>query len=533
MNNFFRFFSFYLMLILSASCENNSNTHMLENVDHFLPTFPDSADSVLNSIDDYNSLNENDKALYGLLRTYTDNRLHKGVKSDSIIRPAYFYYKDKSNAGECNDSALISRYASSCYYLGLYYSNCDSTKQCEDLMRESIKFSEKCHDWHTCYLAYIILSNSVREANSEYATKLALKALDTYNKINDDLNNKILICGKIAECYGWCLDFDSSLIYFLKGYNIAKNHGLTKSLNTMCMGLAGIYWMDKQFDKALKYAKEGIETADSEVITNSKITLALCYLETDSLAKAKELLLNINCDSDDYINKAVIHRNLANIAILQKDYQGISNHMDSAYINLEDKYFHIQKVKDDYYQENIKSIEQKDLLVLQNEKDKWIIITRTSLLIVAAIFSFYLIKSKHKLSVEKNKIIELQDCLIHQKSVSLSLLQQHLVNANNEIRKVMTNDNAQLPESLWKEAETVLDDTDNLFVSNLRKAHPEFREDDIRLCIAVRLKITNNQIANLFNIGVSAVKKRKSSLKKTGFNINDPLVSLEEIVEKL
>ena len=521
------------MLLLMFSCNERKHLHTLVTAEQYLPERPDSADSLLKTIVDYERLNDSDKALYGLLRTYTDNRQGRGVKSDSLIRQSYLYYKGKSDEGECSDSALISRYASSCYYMGLYYSSCDSVKQCEDLMRESIKLSGKCHDWHTCYLAYIILSNCMRESDSEYAKRLAFKALDTYNKINDDLSNKILIYGKIAECYGWCSDLDSSLYFFNKGYNLAKKHGITQSQNTMCMGIAGVYWMAGEYDNSLKYAKQGIETADEEILTNSEITLALCYLANDSINKAKEVFMNIRCDSDDYINKSVIHKHLIDIAILQNDYNSISNHIDSVYNNLEKKYFRIQEVKNEYYKENIKSFELKEKLAIENERDKWIIISITALLCLVSIFSYYLIKSKHNLSVEKNKVIELKDNLIRQKAVSLSLVQQHLVSITNELKNVFTKDGNKLPDSLWIQAENVLDDTDCRFVSNLRKNHPEFKESDVRLCMALRLKLTNEQIAKMFNITVSAVKKRKSTLKKTGFIVDDPAVSLNNIIETI
>ena len=105
-------------------------------------------------------LNDAQKAWYGLLRTYVDNRQGKGVESDSLIRDSYEYYREASHAGQTFDKKLLRHYAQSCYYMALFYSSCDSTKQCEDLLNQAIKGSEKCEDWHTCYLAYTQLGNS-------------------------------------------------------------------------------------------------------------------------------------------------------------------------------------------------------------------------------------------------------------------------------------------------------------------------------------------------------------------------------------
>ena len=49
----------------------------------------------------------------------------------------------------------------------------------------------------------------------------------------------------------------------------------------------------------------------------------------------------------------------------------------------------------------------------------------------------------------------------------------------------------------------------------------------------VRLKVTNATLINIYQIGESAVKKRKSTLKKQGFHISDPNVTLEQVVENI
>jgi predicted choloylglycine hydrolase len=70
-------------------------------------------------------------------------------------------------------------------------------------------------------------------------------------------------------------------------------------------------------------------------------------------------------------------------------------------------------------------------------------------------------------------------------------------------------------------------------VKKLRQQYPDFKDKDIQLCMLVRLKLTNAAIANVFNIGESAVKKRKSTLKKQGFHISDTDIIFEQIIEGL
>ena len=183
----------FLMVLLSACSDNGEVVKLLQEAEGYLPAQADSAESCLNRIPHSEQLSGATGAWYGLLRTTVDNRQGRGVNNDSLIRSSYEYYRDASNMGQTSNQELLRHYAQSCYYMGLYYSSCDSTKECEDLYHQAIKSSEKCEDWHTCYLAYTQLSIVTNWSNPQYATQQAKRALDTYYKINDDVNNEVLI----------------------------------------------------------------------------------------------------------------------------------------------------------------------------------------------------------------------------------------------------------------------------------------------------------------------------------------------------
>ena len=183
----------FLMVLLSACSDNGEVVKLLQEAEGYLPAQADSAEACLNRIPHSERLSGATGAWYGLLRTTVDNRQGRGVNNDSLIRSSYEYYRDASNMGQTSNQELLRHYAQSCYYMGLYYSSCDSTKECEDLYHQAIKSSEKCEDWHTCYLAYTQLSIVTNWSNPQYATQQAKRALDTYYKINDDVNNEVLI----------------------------------------------------------------------------------------------------------------------------------------------------------------------------------------------------------------------------------------------------------------------------------------------------------------------------------------------------
>jgi len=556
---------FYLLvpgvMLMFMGC-NYEAEGLLEQAEAYLPAEPDSAEMCLNNIKQPERLDDASRAWYGLLRTYADNRKGKEIKSDSLIRDSYEYYRDASHAGQASDQILLRRYAQSCYYMALFYSSCDSTKQCEDLLHQAIKYSEKCEDWHTCYLAYIILGNSTVWSNPEYAIQQSLKALDIYHKINDDVNNEVQILGKIAARFLSFAEPDSALKYLYIGERLAEKNHLVESQNEICMGIADTYLYMEKYETALSYAKRGIRTAEGEVLIPSLLSLAQCYQACDSLEKSQKILGTIR-NSANPLYKYFIYRDLSRIAIRNQDFDSLYVYVDSAYESLEDRYLHSLSDKDEYYQDNLVKKLEKEKIQHEAERNKWVLGFIIFILILIVLYIYNVSRnrivverhkrlnhvltqrlehSKHlqeqqekeRVIAEHQKEIQHKQELLHQKSMTLAVLQKHLLEKLESARQLLTdNDKARMTEEAWKEIEYLIDDTDNNFVQNLRKQHKEFKEEDIQLCMLVRLKVTNATIANLFYIGESAVKKRKSLLKKTGFRITDPNIALEQVIENL
>ena len=554
-----RFFLLVIVaLVMLTGCERDA-TALLERAEAYLPSQPDSAEVCLDSIGQPQRLNDAQKAWYGLLRTYVDNRQDKGVDSDSLIRDSYEYYREASHTGQTSDMTLLRRYAQSCYYMALYYSSCDSTKQREDMLHQAIKGSEECEDWHTCYLAYTQLGNSTLWGNPDYAIQQSLKALDIYHKINDDVNNEVLILGHIAGCSE---SLDSALKYYMKGYELAEKNKLLKSQNEMSMGLAKVYSYKGEADKALSFAKRGIVTANGEVLATSLLTLAQCYYACDSLSQARDVLNSIPCDSD-YITQYLVLRDLSDIAFRQHNYDSIYTYVDSAYECLEDRFFHAQQVKDEYYQANLAKELEKEQIQHEAERNVWILVFSIVLLVLLALFIYNVLKNKiaverhkrlnHLLSqrvehtkhlqeqqekehviMENEKEIQHQRDIIRQKAMTLSILQKLLLEKLHHMSQTLSEaEKIQMTRETWTEMEQLLNATDNGFVARLRQQHKDFKEEDIHLCMLIRLKMNNTVVSNIYSIGVDAVKKRKLNLKKNGFKVSDSSIRLEDVIDNL
>jgi len=548
-------------LVMLTGCHRDASA-LLERAEAYLPSQPDSAEVCLDSIGQPQRLNDAQKAWYGLLRTYVDNRQGKGVESDSLIRDSYEYYREASHAGQTSDMTLLRRYAQSCYYMALFYESCDSTKQCEDMLNQAIKFSEVCEDWHTCYLAYTQLGKSMVWGNPGYAIQQAKKALDSYHKINDDPNNEALILAHIAAGYFTFVEPDSALNYFHRAYELTKKEHLTKYYNEMCMGIARIYLKMGKYEEALRYAKEGSDMTDSTAFFLKQFTLAQSYQACDSLEKSKEILESI-CRDANPTNKYFVYRDLSKVAIQQQGLDSLSAYMDSAYEYLEDRFLHSQSVKDEYYQANLIKELEKEQMQHEAERNVWILVFSIVLLVLLALFIYNVLKNKiaverhkrlnHLLSqrvehtkhlqeqqekehviMENEKEIQHQRDIIRQKAMTLSILQKLLLEKLHHMSQTLSEaEKIQMTRETWTEMEQLLNATDNGFVARLRQQHKDFKEEDIHLCMLIRLKMNNTVVSNIYNIGVDAVKKRKLNLKKNGFKVSDSSIRLEDVIDNL
>ena len=300
---------------------------------------------------------------------------------------------------------------------------------------------------------------------------------------------------------------------------------------------------------ALAYAKMGIETAGSHVRTSSRIALAQCYQACDSLEKAEEVYQSIMHDAD-LISQHLIFKGLFEVTIQSRNYDKLPTYLDSAYANMENLFLQSQRVKGQYYQDNHAKELQKERLESESERQAWmqgacIALLIMLLLLICSIYhnkiqkqkkeqekKAYELETKQQIIDANRKTIQYQQELIHQKVLSLTLLRSHLLRRLDYTKQLFTDqENVKLTDESWADIEQLMDDTDNDFVKRLRLQHPTFDETDIQLCMLTRLNITNAIIANIFCIGESAVKKRKSTLKKKGFLIEDPNVTLEKILE--
>lgn len=540
-----------LVLLLLLSCSGDKQVEaLLEHAESCLPLYPDSADMMLNRIDTLWKKTGPDSretdAYYKLLRTMTNAIWLRSIKGDSLIRPAYLYYKEKATEGlPFHSDADLRHYAQSCYYMARHEDTHHHTKMAEDLFREAIKYSEKAKDWRIHYLANNRLGIILFPSNAKEGIHLQTEALASYKKCNDQPANYVNILMSLSNRYMAIGEAEKAFNYINEAYEVAVKEKLDAKKYD-CMRYASVlYFLSGNYEKSLELAKEGMKELNRFTSTSANFILAISYLAQDSLEQAKKALLNIK-PADKSEDVAVYH-NLCKIAIRQNDTVSANRYLDSLSIVRNKMMSNIQKAKDDYYQDVIQKEHQKEQLSLQ----RWMLITWIIVILLFLIFlviyhrrtsrlrrQAYLMKRKHEIErhnlyVKEQKLQHENDQkLIHQKSITLALLQKYFIAHVSEIKaNLIDNEDVRLTNETWQEIEDLLDASENNFVKKLRQQHKDFEEDDIRMCILTRMKVKNKILADIFHISIDAIKKRKSTLKKNGFGIEDPTITLEQIIE--
>ncbi len=334
-----------VFFLLLASCTDDKEVMpVLERAEAYLPEHPDSAGMLLDSISSrpLGDSGERVRSLYGLLRTMTDAMTGKGVTTDSLIRPAYIYYKEQ---GESDENTR--RLGRSAFYLARFEASRDSTKRAEDLYREAIRCSEQVEDWRTCYMAYDHFAKSITWSNTELAIQLRKQAIDIYNRCKDKPANYISLLNSLSNDYLSVGFADSAFHCTEEAYQIACDYQLDDMQYASLRTLSNLYYETGNYQKALELVKQGLHGLTDQTREASLFSLADCYLACDSLEQAKTIFLSIS--SSDNKMRYTVFRKLSQIAIQQHDTPSAIAYSDSTYQAVVNIFSESQHQKDLYY----------------------------------------------------------------------------------------------------------------------------------------------------------------------------------------
>ena len=164
-----------------------------------------------------------------------------------------------------------------------------------------------------------------------------------------------------------------------------------------------------------------------------------------------------------------------------------------------------------------------------------IVILLLTLLLLGLLFRNWRIKTKQRHEAERiahQREAEQLAERLRQKDTMITMLRGHLMDKSEilDMLEPKAGKRTIINARNWREIEMTLDTADGNFVSRLRAEHPQFTEEDIRLCMLTRLRLSNTALSAIYVVSVSAVQHRKQKLKKEGFGVTDPTVTLDQVI---
>ena len=551
---------------LMAGCQRVSQMNLLAEAEAFLPAEPDSADVRLRMVDVQQLDGDDEEAFYALLRTMTDAMQGATLPNDTLVNRAYNFYRQKSKDGTSSDQALVKHFAQSAMYMGDWYAGHDSDKASEDCYRKAIKYSEKAEDRHTCYIAYSCLADQIHWSNSKEALNLIEEAINIYMKCLDSPRNLVSLymygsnyASQVA--YEGDSDIQQALSYVNKAHNLAKDSCLIEYLDPTALLFAEIYWTMGEYQTALGYIRHiHLDDLDSEASLTTNLKIAQYYLSCDSVSKAKELYKSPKVISDKTLTY-LYARGMAEVAVHQHNQDSILFYLDSAFTASEAMFLDALQTKDDYYHDNLDKEKENERLIYKSKLKTWIFGSSIFIIFIGGlligrvlILQIRVHRERRRNSImqrkydlerilEEKRRAESQMRLLRErqqaledsqqkKTATIKHLQRYIIDRTDVTMKLKDDaTHVKMSSKEWTDVEQLLDEIDDRRISKIRARFKTLSIDDIRLCVMVRLGMSNPAIGNVYGITPSAVQHRKLTLKKKGFGVDNPDVTLDDFIE--
>ena len=519
MNKVLRIYLLMLVALVVGSCSDGRQAEIIRQAEQIMQEQPDSALHLLQSIP-RKSLRGETLARYALIYSMAQDKSGLDVTSDSLLRIAYDYYRQHPED---------TLYARSQYYMGLYYSLADSTKEAEDCLRKAENYADALGDYYTQYLALNRLSSEVRSSDASLALEYSKQALNVLEKkCPANAWNKIYLLKDIGKVYILCNQRDSALHYMDMAINNARELKDSSLIGEVLQEKSLVYTKAGDYQNALSLAKEAWMQSPVKSL-NLVFCLANCYSDADSVVQARNLYASI-INIGDNEHKYVAYRDMS--VMRAKEYRDtlIQIYLDSAYECMESIYKQQLRTKAAYYNDVLKLEEdrlQKEQEINRKRQIIWYSVMIIIFIAAISLSALYNIRyrNRQRLEAEHNRHVlqekyerERHERELRYKDNQISLMRQvimerYLFRNNIEKQKKSGKHITITPED-WEEIAAFLNSTSDNFVNRLISTYPNLREKDYQFCMLVRLGFAQKDLANIYGIAETSIKQKMVDYKE-------------------
>ena len=525
---------FFVMLSVLVSCYQ-SHKKELDLAYTLAESKPDSALAFLNRINQ-GKLSDEDMAKYALIYYMAQDKSGLDVDNDSLIRIAYDWY------GEHQDDSL---YASSLYYMGKCFLLNDSMEQAKACLEKSYSISDSLHNMNLKCLALDKLIEVEEQLAPDTALKYAKALVKMYESMpNVSIYNKVAAHLRLGENFFFVDSLKQALNEEKKAYSLAMSVDDNNLLSYVRQNLASTFEEMGEKDSCLLYARQAYDLNGNDRFS-CQLMLASVYISVDSINQAFRLLKQAMPKTAEDRYSVFYFQSQA--AMKAQDFKSAKSFSDSAYHYLEDMYRTASKAKISYYSSFLKKESERAKMQGKAEVQRWVFGLIVFLCLIIILFVLYAYWSYRKLSLariaheqeifsQKQQMMEKlhQEELSH-RDVQLSVIRNYLqkkIEVVEKLDSIVPNEGKHivLSDNDWTELEVFLDSVEDLFVSRLKKEHPNLSNADVRLMMLLRLKLSQKTLASIYCVSEKAIKQ-KLFLYKDKVGIKNEHFSLRNYIE--
>lgn len=339
------------------------------------------------------------------------------------------------------------------------------------------------------------------------AIKYLEKALYT---TKDNVFQSITLLIDIGSVYAEQGEYNKAMKSFEKALALAQQTDFKRACSEVWLNMGLLYYKQKQFPSAMECAQKALDLAKDlkvmEIQQDSYKLLSDLYAATGASNKAYQAHVQYKAVSDSIFNE----KNIRKIALLESSYE-------------------FDKEKQKYEMDKA-----SQALKIENQRLTIFYLILVSLLVLVLAFAIYW-SNKLKKKVLQLKIENInQELEMNQKAMAaatLKLVQNSERDANSikilesvekntieesqkEIRSLIADYKFKSYNSNWEEFEIMFEKINSSFYEKLNKQYPTLTPNERKLCVFLKLNMSNNHISQITFQSEEALKKARLRLRK-------------------
>ena len=543
-----KLFFVFVLLLFAFSCKESKVRNTLDQVESIIEEYPDSAKTLLNTLDKNLLSSKNDAADYSLYNSMIVIRSTGfGTASDSLIMPAVEYYRN----GPANKKIR------SLYYLSAIKIRSGESEDGLLLLEEARELAEEEDDYlyigkcSQLFGEYYRIKGYFSDAERAYN-----EAIENYVKVGYHKPEKYLY-GTLGSVANTLDSYDKALDLVQKSIALCTEEDKTQLISNY-WHLVYIYANKEDYNTARYYAELAIKESPALNLKNNVKYAQLLYKTNNVHTKA--VIDSVKYYIDRALSMAKTHRDTCVIYELNSIIQADEGNYKEAYLNLS-KSFKYAFVRLNSKQDVSPGIVQRkyyeakarhEAKMYYSEKIKNWGLVLGFLIFVGGIVYFY--RKTRRKNEERIKYYEnLSNDLSHQlneQSLSLEELKTKMrgiyrsqfqkigdliealhISRNREeetyIRRRVSEVTAEFSTT---ESQRMLEDRLNSEIDNImthvREDFPNLKERDYLFIAYMIIGFDATIVSIILDMSLNAVYSKKSRLKDRLFTVDSPYQEL-------